>query len=204
MRIVGGRFRGRRLAVPANRRIRPTSELVREALFDILAHNAWGGPDLPIGVRVIDAFAGTGALGLEALSRGALHATLIETDAAARRIIRKNADALGTSAQVTIMARDALRPGRARAPCELLLLDPPYGRGLAPRAVAALATSGWLADGAIVAAELAWFESLLLAPCFTPLVRRDYGNARLILSRWRADPGAKVREPRSTNPVGAN
>ena len=121
--------------------MRPTSDRVREALFDVLAHNAYGpgAAALPQGVRVVDAFAGSGALGFEALSRGAAHATFMETAAEALRVIRANAAAQDETGRVTIMPRDAARPGPAPAPCALVFLDPRYGSGLAAPALAALA-----------------------------------------------------------------
>ena len=151
MRIVGGRFRGRRLKAPAGARVRPTAERVREALFDILSH---GGMRRPLeGARVVDLFAGTGALGLEALSRGAAQLIAVESDAVARAALRANIAALGCGDRATVVAGDATcLPPAARA-CDLALLDPPWRAGLAAPALDALVGGGWLAGDATVVVE---------------------------------------------------
>lgn len=152
MRIVGGAWGGRRLA-PVGRgdaaaRLRPTSDRVRQSIFDALAH---GRHAVALeGARVLDAFAGTGALGLEACSRGAAAVTFLETGRPALALLRANVAALGAPA--TILARDATRPGPGVAH-EVAFLDPPYGRGLGERAAAALIAGGWLAEGATVVWE---------------------------------------------------
>ena len=151
MRVVAGRHRGRRLATPSGPDVRPTSERVREALFDVLAHNPYGpgGATLPRGAAVVDAFAGSGALGFEALSRGATHVTFIDDDAEALRFLRRNAHTLDDEEAVTILSRDATLPGPAPSPCALAFLDPPYRSGLAGPALAELAKMGWLTGGAL-------------------------------------------------------
>ena len=165
MRIVGGEWRGRaidappdgtrgasigtgrkergRLAAPVS--LRPTTDRARETLFNVLAHD----PDTSLRDAVaLDVFAGTGALGLEALSRGAAHATFIERDAAARRLIAGSLRRLGGEARASVLPHDALRPGPGPHAHDLVLLDPPYGRGMGERALDALAREGWLAEGA--------------------------------------------------------
>lgn len=151
MRIVAGAWRGRSLAAPPGGATRPTADRVRQGLFDMLMHAPWAGPGAVRGARVLDAFAGTGALGLEALSRGALHATFIERDRAALAALRANVAATGGAAEV--LSADALRPPPGR-PCGLVFLDPPYGQGLVPRALAALGGADWIAPGALVVAEV--------------------------------------------------
>ena len=165
--------------------MRPTSDRVREALFDVLAHNAYGpgAAALPQGVRVVDAFAGSGALGFEALSRGAAHATFMETDAEALRVIRANAAALDETGRVTIMPRDAARPGPAPTPCTLAFLDPRYGSGLAAPALAALAADKWLSPGAVCVVELAAKEDFAPPPGFAPIDQRRYGATRIVFVR---------------------
>ena len=151
VRIVGGSLRGRRLRAPVGARVRPTAERVREALFDILAH---GGMERPLAdARVVDLFAGTGALGLEALSRGAAHLTAVESEADARGVLRDNIEALGCTDRATVIAADATRLPPAADACDLALLDPPWRAGLAVPALAALVQGGWLAADATVVVE---------------------------------------------------
>jgi 16S rRNA (guanine966-N2)-methyltransferase len=153
MRIVAGKFRGRPLAAPADERIRPTSDRVREAVFNILAHGCEGF-DIE-GANVIDLFAGTGALGLEALSRGARACLFVEDDAEARGLIRQNIEALQLTGQTRIYRRDAtdLGPAGNREPFTLVFLDPPYGKGLGEAALASAISGGWLAPGALIVLE---------------------------------------------------
>src|SRR6188474_1055187 len=134
MRIVGGRLRGRALAAPKSQAIRPTADRLRESLFNVLAH-AYGDP--VTGARVLDLFAGTGALGLEALSRGAAFALLVDDAAEARALLRENVAALGLGGVSRIFRRDATRLGPAHPlePFALVFLDPPYGKGLAEKAL---------------------------------------------------------------------
>jgi 16S rRNA (guanine966-N2)-methyltransferase len=153
MRVVGGKFRGLRLAAPADQATRPTSDRVREAIFNILAHGIEG---LQLdGARVLDLFAGTGALGFEALSRGGRHCQFVEESAAARGVIRANAEKLGVIGQCKIWKRDAADLG----PCaplprfDLVFCDPPYGKGLGEKALASLVQGGWLNVGAILVLE---------------------------------------------------
>lgn len=184
MRIVGGKHRGRRIEAPPGQDVRPTSDRAREALFNILMHGHLsddGTSPLP-GARVLDAFAGSGALGLEALSRGAGHALFIESDAKACAAIRANAKALGETANATVMPGDATKPPPCPgAPCGIVFLDPPYGRELAAPALAALAARGWIADGATCVVELAIDDGITLPPSFTLIDDRNYGKARLLI-----------------------
>lgn len=189
MRIVGGRHRGRPLKAPGGRDLRPTSDRAREAVFNILGHGA-AGIDLD-GASVLDAFAGTGALGLEALSRGAGHATFIDSDAQALGVVRKNVAALGEWRKATLLKVDATRvpppPLAAQAPCALVFLDPPYGSGAAAPALAALAARGWVGDGAVCVAEVAAKEPLDPPPGFAVLDERIYGAARVVFLRRGAN-----------------
>ena len=186
MRIVAGKHRGRRIAAPEGHDVRPTSDRAREALFNILEHGHFtaDGTSPLIDARVLDVFAGSGALGLEALSRGAVHVTCIETSATARSALRGNAKALGESARVTVLQGDAAKPPTATEPCRLVLMDPPYRSGLAAPALAALAERGWLADGAICVAEISAAEGLEPPAGFTPLDERRYGKAKLVFLRY--------------------
>src|SRR5271166_4666520 len=182
MRIVAGRWRGRALTAPPGTATRPTSDRARQAIFDMLLHAAWGGRDLIEGSHVLDAFAGTGAMGLEALSRGAAHATFIERDPAALAALRRNVAVCRADAD--ILAADACAPPAGR-PCRLVFLDPPYGQDLVPRAAAALAAAGWFAPGAIVVAETARSDALSWPESLGPdvLDERTYGAARVSVRR---------------------
>ncbi|MBL6077909.1 16S rRNA (guanine(966)-N(2))-methyltransferase RsmD [Belnapia sp. T18] len=181
MRIIAGRHRGRRLAAPAGMATRPTADRVRQALFDMLWHAPWGGRERVEGATVLDAFAGTGALGLEALSRGAARASFLETDRAALAALRANIAACREEARCTVLAADATRPPRAASPCGLLFLDPPYAEGVMERALAALA-AGWIAPDAIICAEYATGNAVP-PPGFALLAERAHGAAQLLVLR---------------------
>ena len=180
MRIVAGAWRGRTLIAPAGSATRPTADRVRQALFDMLLHAPWGGRDLFDGAHVLDAFAGTGALGLEALSRGAAQASFIEQDAAALAALRRNITACGAAAQCRVLTGDVLRAPSGEA-CGLVFLDPPYGQDLVRRAIASLQTAGWIAAGTLIVAEAGRDESLELP--MTLLAERAHGAARLLIGR---------------------
>ena len=182
LRLLAGRHRGRRLAAPEGLTTRPTAERVRQALFDMLWHAPWAGRAVVEGAVVLDAFAGTGALGLEALSRGATHAIFFEQDRAALAALRANIAATREDAACCVIAGDVLRAPRATTAATLILLDPPYGQTLVPRALAALTTAGWIAPGALVAAELAKADPLDL-PDHEILAERAHGAARLVFLR---------------------
>lgn len=176
MRIVGGRHKGRPLAAPPGRDTRPTADRAREALFNVLQHGH--GLDLD-GAAVVDAFAGSGALGLEALSRGAARAYFLESSRGAVEAIRRNLATLGETAS-RVFAVDAAKPPPAPEPCPLALLDPPYGSGLAGPALAALRRQGWLTDDAVCVVEVAADESFLPPEGFTIAEERRYGAARFV------------------------
>lgn len=178
MRIVGGRLRGRALKSPSTLAIRPTSDRLRESLFNILAH-AYGDPVAD--ARVIDVFAGTGALGFEALSRGARFALLVDDGAEARALIRANAESLGLGGQTRIFRRDATKMGLA-PPGErftLAFLDPPYGRNLASAALQALRDGQWLVPGALAVVEEASAAALAAPAGYAMIETRDFGETQL-------------------------
>ena len=182
MRIIAGRHRGRRLATPPGGATRPTADRVRQALFDMLWHAPWAGrPDIE-GARVLDAFAGTGALGLEALSRGAAHATFLEHDRTALATLRANIAACHEAPRCAVLAADATRPPRAAAPCALVFLDPPYRAGLLETALAALATAGWMSPETLVCAEYG-APPPHPPPGFAVLAARTHGAAHLLVLR---------------------
>lgn len=180
MRIVAGKHRGARLAVGAGNDIRPTSDRAREGLFNILTARF---ADELQGASILDAFCGTGALALEALSRGAASAVLIDTSSEALAIARHNMEARGEIAQATLLRRDATRPGAPPHSCSLGFLDPPYGRELAVPALTALADQGWFSDTALVIVEVAAREALDPPPGFIGIEERRYGAARFVVLR---------------------
>lgn len=181
MRIVGGKHRGRPLLAPPGAAIRPTADRTREALFNILEHGQFAADGALFRDRpVLDVFAGTGALGLEALSRGAAQAIFIELAPDARKLIAANVKALGEASRTEILAADATAATRPRAKVALALLDPPYGSGLGQRALAALGKAGWLEKGAIAVLELGAKDEAEIPEGFTLLDDRRYGAARLL------------------------
>jgi 16S rRNA (guanine966-N2)-methyltransferase len=188
MRIVGGRHRGRKLVAPPGDQVRPTSDRAREALFNILSHGDFAAAGSPFaGENVLDAFAGTGALGLEALSRGAARAAFVETDRAALTALRHNLAALDEEDAADIFPGDATRPPRAPFAAALALLDPPYRSGLAALALAALAQMGWLTAGALAVVELAAKEPFSPPEGFAMIDERRYGAARLVFLRRQGE-----------------
>ena len=181
MRIIAGEFRGRALASvgkgDAGAHLRPTTDRVRESLFNVLSHQI----DFD-GLRVLDLFAGTGALGLEALSRGATHVTFVDDGRVAQGLIRKNIDLTRSADRTDLIRRDATRLGEnANAPYDLIFLDPPYGKGLGQKAVTTL-SNGWIADGALIV----WEENAPMQPPegFTLQDSRKYGDTHISLM-WR-------------------
>ena len=182
MRIVGGRFGGRPLAAPTGAAVRPTSDRVREAIFNILAH---GITDFALEkARVLDLFAGCGALGLEALSRGAAYCLFIEEAADARASIRRNVEALGLTGVSKIFRRDATQLGTAghHGAARLAFLDPPYGKGLAEPALRSLSQGGWLAPGAVIVIEEAKTTRLALPPPFRAIDQRNWGDTQVLFA----------------------
>ena len=190
MRIIAGRHRGRRLLAPPGAVTRPTADRVRQALFDMLWHAPWAGRAAVDGARVLDAFAGTGALGLEALSRGAVHATFLENDRAALSALRANIGACREAERCAVLTADAARPPRAPEPCALVFLDPPYGKGLVETSLRALSVAGWIAPGAVVCAEMEASPDAAAPPTgFALLAERAHGPARVVFLR-AAEAGA--------------
>ncbi|MCE2565417.1 16S rRNA (guanine(966)-N(2))-methyltransferase RsmD [Komagataeibacter sp. FNDCF1] len=191
MRIIAGDCRGRTLRAPAGQTTRPTADRVRQALFDTLVHAPWAGADRMRGARVLDGFAGTGALGLEALSRGAASACFVERDRAALRALRENIASCGLQDRSTVRALDMLRlpPAGAMGPVDLVFMDPPYNQDLSARALEVLERGGWLGPSTLLVVEMAASEPppvekdrLLLA--------RSHGAAHLYAWRHGQEGGA--------------
>lgn len=190
MRIVAGTLRGRAIAAPEGNATRPTSDRVREAVFNILAH---GIEDFTLeGVRVLDLFAGTGALGLEALSRGAAYCLFVEEDASARGLIRRNIENFGLTGRTHIYRRDATRLGSAlpRERFGLVLADPPYGKGLGEKALGAAAEGGWLEAGAIAVLEERAGVQVDWPDGFRLLDSREWGDTAAHFARWASGGAA--------------
>lgn len=188
MRVVGGRFRGRPLAAPKGHATRPTSDRVRESLFNILTH---GLEDFEIeGARVLDLFAGTGALGIEALSRGASWCLLVEDSAEARGCIRENIEALGLTGVTKVWRRDATKLGQAAPmqPFQLVFADPPYGKGLGELALTAAVEGGWLSPGAVCVLE-EHADTEVALPGLRLESERTYGDTRLHFLRFERGSG---------------
>lgn len=184
MRIVGGSLRGRRLATPPDRSLRPTAERTRESLFDLLTQGrAVSGADAVAGATVLDAFAGTGALGIEALSRGAESAVFLEKSSAACYLIRQNLTSFELTDRARVQQGDAVHPPPAMRPVDLCLMDPPYGSELEEEAVIALARAGWIGPETLIALERAAKDKASLPPNADVLDDRRYGRARILLFR---------------------
>jgi len=185
LKIVGGKHRGRAIATPECETTRPTSSRAREALFNILAHANWSGDGTSplIDARVLDAFAGSGALGLEALSRGAAHATFLDSDPTAIKLIGENIRKLGEAGTAKVIRADVTHPPTSREGCDLAFLDPPYRSCLAAPALTALADAGLLKPGAIATVELANVEDLITPPRFETIDERRYGAAKIVILR---------------------
>ena len=179
MRIVGGKFKGHSITPPAGLATRPTSDRVRESIFNILAHGI-AGLELE-GARVMDVFAGTGALGLEAVSRGARFCQFVDDSAEARGLIRQNADALGVIGLIKIWRRDAtdLGPCAPQPGFDLVFADPPYGSGLGERALRSLLAGHWLNRGAIVVLEETLKAEVADVTGLNLIDRRDYGDTQV-------------------------
>ena len=186
MRITGGKFGGRVLEAPPDASVRPTSDKVRQAIFNVLQHRDFGFPFALQGARVVDLFAGTGAMGLEALSRGARYCLFVEAAAESRALIRENVEALGLTGASKIWRRDATALGAldTLSPFDLAFLDPPYRKGLVAPALASLRSGGWLVSPALLVAEMAEDETTPSTDGFTALDERVYGDTRVAYLRY--------------------
>jgi len=184
MRVVAGRFRGRALVAPEDMSVRPTSDRVRESVFNILAHGIDGFS--LAGERVIDLFAGTGALGIEAVSRGAAYCLFVEESAEARALIRRNVEAFGLTGETRIFRRNAtdLGPAGNMEPYGLAFLDPPYGKGLGEKALACLADGDWLKPGAVCVFEERAETNIAIPPRFDLLDTRTWGDTEVRFLRF--------------------
>ena len=182
MRVVGGRLRGRNIASPSSNDIRPTQDRLRESLFNILTH-AYENPIE--GARVLDLFAGTGALGVEAVSRGAAFTLFVDNGAEARALLRNNVEALGLGGVTKVFRRDAtnLGPAYPVEPFSLVFLDPPYGQGLADKSLTSLRDGKWLTRAALVVAEESKAAALIVPEGYEELERRAYDDTEFVFLR---------------------
>jgi len=182
MRVVAGRLKGRSLASPSSHDIRPTADRLRESVFNILTH-AYEDPIQD--ARVLDLFAGTGALGIEAVSRGAKFALFVDNGAEARALLRNNVEALGLGGVTKVFRRDAtnLGPAHPVEPFSLVFLDPPYGKGLGEKALTSLREGGWLAPGALLIVEEAKAAGFVTPEGFEELERRAYDDTEFVFLR---------------------
>ena len=191
MRITGGTLSGRRLAAPADDRVRPTSDKVRQAIFNILLHQDFGTGFALEGARAADLFAGTGALGFEAISHGATFCLFVEDSAASRALIQRNVEDLGLTGVAKIWRRDATKLGTmapgAGGPFDLVFLDPPYRKNLVAPALASLSEGNWLAPDALIVVETGEDESVDAAH-FAALDARVYGDTRVAFLRAEGTP----------------
>jgi 16S rRNA (guanine966-N2)-methyltransferase len=190
LRIVAGSLKGRAVVAPEGQGTRPTSDRARQAIFNVLEHAAWAEP--LEGMRVMDLYAGSGALGFEAISRGAAFALFVETDEEARGVIRENADAYGVMGRTRVHRRSAIdlgaRPRSDGEAFDMAFLDPPYRKGLGEQTLLRLLEGGWLKDGALVVFERGSDEPEIETPGYQRLDARDYGAARVLFLRATIDP----------------
>lgn len=189
MRIVGGTLKGRTLSTPKHEGVRPTSDRVRESVFNILAHGS-GFPSLD-GARVIDLFAGTGALGIEAISRGAKYCLFVETDTQSRALIRQNIEAFGLTGVTRLFRRDAtdMGPAGTMDAFNIAFLDPPYGKGLAERSLAVLSAGNWLKLGALCVVEERAGTVISWPQGFQEVDRRTWGDTDVHFLLWQGTNG---------------
>jgi 16S rRNA (guanine966-N2)-methyltransferase len=190
MRITAGKFKARTLVAPGDASVRPTSDKVRQAIFNILEHKDFGRSFTLEGARVVDLFAGTGAMGLEALSRGARYCLFVDDAAASRALIRQNVEAFGLTGVTKIWRRDAatLGPLDTLAPFDLAFLDPPYRKELLALALAGLRSGGWLNAPALIVAEMAENDDLPSTDGYAMLDDRVYGDTRVVIFRNAPSP----------------
>lgn len=182
MRIIAGQYKGRTLATPSSQAVRPTSDRLRESIFNILIH---AHDDAIEGARVLDLFAGTGALGIEALSRGAAHALFVDDSTEGRGLLRENIERLGLGGITKVFRRDATKMGpcHPHAPFNLVFCDPPYRKGLGEKALASALAGGWLVPGALIVFEEAADAAVTLPEGFAELDRRTYGDTQIMIGR---------------------
>ncbi|HEU5047739.1 MAG TPA: 16S rRNA (guanine(966)-N(2))-methyltransferase RsmD [Rickettsiales bacterium] len=192
LKIIAGKYRGKRIEIKENAKIRPTGSKARGAIFNILMHGQFGasGHSPLIGKPVLDLFCGTGALGLEALSRGASHVTFVDESQASLSLARTNVQHLGEEENARFVRSDSSSLPKSYKTHSLAFLDPPYNSGLAPKSLKSLHMQGWLEPDAVIVAELAHKETLEPPEHFTVFDERHYGNTKIVFLRYTAQPSA--------------
>ena len=186
MRVISGKHRGRKIETVSSKKLRPTTGMAREAIFNILTHGKYSedGESLIADANILDLFCGCGALAIESLSRGASTVTLIDIDKGHLDIARKNITQIGEEQNATFIRGDSSTPPPARIPCDVVFLDPPYNQGLINKALNGLIQGGWFADGAIIIVETDFREDINFPEQFEELDNRKYGNSRIRILKW--------------------
>ncbi len=184
MRVITGKYKGRKLASPADTSIRPTSERTRESIFNLLMHGQFGGTQI-IHQRVADICCGTGALGIEALSRGAAHCVFVDQAKAGLELAKKNVEHIGATADASFILSDANHLSKASEPCALIMIDPPYDTNIIPRVAQSLIDQGWVKTGSILVTEVRFTTDMPELPGFSLLLDRQYGKAKELI--WEAN-----------------
>lgn len=185
LKIIAGKHRGRNIETAPSKDIRPTTGFAREGMFNILMHGRFAGENTPlVGKRVVDLFCGSGALGFEALSRGAAHVTFIDQNPKALELVKKTASIIGETINSAFIRSDSTHVPKAVFPCSLAFVDPPYDKGLAVKGLESLAQGGWLEGGAIVVVEQSKKEQLIPPAAFTLLDERTYGIAQIRILKY--------------------
>ncbi|MBN8544117.1 MAG: 16S rRNA (guanine(966)-N(2))-methyltransferase RsmD [Alphaproteobacteria bacterium] len=180
MRVITGKYKGRKLTPPADTSIRPTSERTRESLFNLLMHGQFGGANI-IHQRVADICCGTGALGIEALSRGATHCVFVDQAKAGLELAKKNVEHIGATADASFILSDANHLPKATEPCALVMIDPPYDINIIPRVAGSLIEQGWVKTGSILVTEVRFTTDMPELPGFSLLLDRQYGKAKVLI-----------------------
>lgn len=183
MRVITGKYKGRKLSPPADTSIRPTSDRTRESIFNLLMHGQFGGTQI-IGQRVADICCGTGALGIEALSRGAAHCVFVDNSKAGVELARTNATTLKAHGDASFILSDATRLPKVAEPCALIMLDPPYDTNITARVAESLLANGWVKKGSIFVSEVRFTTDIEKLPGFTLLLEREYGKTKILI--WEA------------------
>lgn len=186
MRIISGKHRGRKIETVSSKKLRPTTGMAREALFNILSHGRFADGETPFlqDCKVLDLYCGCGALSMEALSRGAAHVVLLDIDQDHLDVARHNIKTIGEIEHATFIRADSSTPPPARFPCNLIFVDPPYGNNLADKTLKNLIKGNWLADKAVIIVETGKTEELDLPEGFTEIDDRRYGNCRIRIFEW--------------------
>ena len=184
MRVITGKYKGRKLATPEDTSIRPTSERTRESIFNLLMHGQFGGAHIRE-QRVADICCGTGALGIEALSRGATHGVFVDQSKAGLELAKKNVTHVGALQDATFILADANHLPKATEPCALIMIDPPYDTNIIPQVARCLVAQGWVTQGSVLVTEVRFTTDVPELPEFTLLVERQYGKAKVMI--WEAN-----------------